>query len=142
VLSIPVIDMATIPALQFPNWQWLSLTLAAPAVVWGAYPFHRAAWINLRHGTFTMDTLVSMGTLAALAWSLYALFFGHAGVPGMTHGFDFSLLPSDGAGDIYLEAAAGDTTFILLCRFVEARSTRTSLAAPRSQSARRAQHTR
>src|SRR5699024_7124110 len=75
VLSIPVIAMAMIPALQFTNWQWLSLTLAAPVVVWGAYPFHRAAWINLRHGTFTMDTLVSMGTLAALAWSLYALFF-------------------------------------------------------------------
>ncbi len=132
VLSIPVIAMAMIPALQFTNWQWLSLTLAAPVVVWGAYPFHRAAWINLRHGTFTMDTLVSMGTLAALAWSLYALFFGHAGVPGMTHGFEFSLSPSDGAGDIYLEAAAGVTTFILLGRYFEARSKRTAGAALRS----------
>ncbi|WP_308281892.1 heavy metal translocating P-type ATPase [Dietzia aurantiaca] len=132
VLSIPVIAMAMIPALQFTYWQWLSLTLAAPVVVWGAYPFHRAAWINLRHGTFTMDTLVSMGTLAALAWSLYALFFGHAGMPGMTHGFEFSLSPSDGAGDIYLEAAAGVTTFILLGRYFEARSKRTVGAALRS----------
>ena len=132
VLSIPVIAMAMIPALQFTYWQWLSLTLAAPVVVWGAYPFHRAAWINLRHGTLTMDTLVSMGTLAALAWSLYALFFGHAGMPGMTHGFEFSLSPSDGAGDIYLEAAAGVTTFILLGRYFEARSKRTAGAALRS----------
>ncbi|GAA3521292.1 heavy metal translocating P-type ATPase [Dietzia aurantiaca] len=132
VLSIPVIAMAMIPALQFTYWQWLSLTLAAPVVVWGAYPFHRAAWINLRHGTFTMDTLVSMGTLAALAWSLYALFLGHAGMPGMTHGFEFSLSPSDGAGDIYLEAAAGVTTFILLGRYFEARSKRTAGAALRS----------
>ncbi|MGW8590096.1 heavy metal translocating P-type ATPase [Dietzia sp. NPDC055877] len=131
-LSIPVIAMAMIPALQFTYWQWLSLTLAAPVVVWGAYPFHRAAWINLRHGTFTMDTLVSMGTLAALAWSLYALFLGHAGMPGMTHGFEFSLSPSDGAGDIYLEAAAGVTTFILLGRYFEARSKRTAGAALRS----------
>ncbi|MGX1856310.1 heavy metal translocating P-type ATPase [Dietzia sp. NPDC055340] len=131
-LSIPVIAMAMIPALQFTYWQWLSLTLAAPVVVWGAYPFHRAAWINLRHGTFTMDTLVSMGTIAALAWSLYALFLGHAGMPGMTHGFEFSLSPSDGAGDIYLEAAAGVTTFILLGRYFEARSKRTAGAALRS----------
>ncbi|OAH63571.1 carbonate dehydratase [Dietzia cinnamea] len=132
VLSIPVIAMAMIPALQFTNWQWLSLTLAAPVVVWGAWPFHRAAAINLRHGAFTMDTLVSLGTSAAFLWSLYALFFGHAGMPGMTHGFEFSLSPSDGAGDIYLEAAAGVTTFILLGRYFEARSKRSAGAALRS----------
>nr|WP_260485882.1 heavy metal translocating P-type ATPase [Dietzia sp. B32] len=132
VLSIPVIAMAMIPALQFTNWQWLSLTLAAPVIVWGAWPFHRAAAINLRHGAFTMDTLVSLGTSAAFLWSLYALFFGHAGMPGMTHGFEFSLSPSDGAGDIYLEAAAGVTTFILLGRYFEARSKRSAGAALRS----------
>ncbi|TCW25848.1 heavy metal translocating P-type ATPase [Dietzia cinnamea] len=132
ILSIPVIAMAMIPALQFTNWQWLSLTLAAPVVVWGAWPFHRAAAINLRHGAFTMDTLVSLGTSAAFLWSLYALFFGHAGMPGMTHGFEFSLSPSDGAGDIYLEAAAGVTTFILLGRYFEARSKRSAGAALRS----------
>ncbi|MFS4490027.1 heavy metal translocating P-type ATPase [Dietzia kunjamensis] len=132
VLSIPVIAMAMIPVLQFANWQWLSLTLAAPVIVWGAWPFHRAAAINLRHGAFTMDTLVSLGTSAAFLWSLYALFFGHAGMPGMPHGFEFSLSPSDGAGDIYLEAAAGVTTFILLGRYFEARSKRTAGAALRS----------
>ncbi len=132
VLSIPVIAMAMIPALQFTHWQWLSLTLAAPVIVWGAWPFHRAAAINLRHGAFTMDTLVSLGTSAAFLWSVYALFFGHAGMPGMTHGFEFSLSPSDGAGDIYLEAAAGVTTFILLGRYFEARSKRSAGAALRS----------
>ena len=132
ILSIPVIAMAMVPALQFTHWQWLSLTLAAPVVVWGAWPFHRAAAINLRHGAFTMDTLVSLGTSAAFLWSLYALFFGHAGMPGMTHGFEFSLSPSDGAGDIYLEAAAGVTTFILLGRYFEARSKRSAGAALRS----------
>ncbi|HHX86480.1 MAG TPA: heavy metal translocating P-type ATPase, partial [Actinomycetales bacterium] len=129
LLSVPVIAMAMIPALQFTYWQWLSLTLAAPVIVWGAYPFHRAAWINARHGTSTMDTLVSIGTLAAFAWSLYALFLGHAGVPGMTHGFEFTLSPSDGAGDIYLEAAAGVTTFVLLGRYFEARSKRSAGSA-------------
>ncbi len=131
-LAFPVIAMAMIPALQFTNWQWLSLTLAAPVVVWGAWPFHRAAAVNLRHGAFTMDTLVSIGTSAAFLWSLYALFFGHAGMPGMTHGFELSLSPSDGAGDIYLEAAAGVTTFVLLGRYFEARSKRSAGAALRS----------
>ncbi|WP_206491268.1 cation-translocating P-type ATPase [Rhodococcus sp. KRD162] len=132
VLSIPVIAMAMIPALQFTNWQWLSLTLAAPVVVWGALPFHRAAWTNLRHGTATMDTLVSMGTLAALGWSLYALFFGHAGMPGMTHPFEFTIERSDGADNIYLEAAAGVTTFILAGRWFESRSKRQAGAALRA----------
>ncbi|MCP2294777.1 Cu+-exporting ATPase [Nocardia amikacinitolerans] len=132
VLTVPVIAMAMIPALQFTNWQWLSLTLAAPVVVWGALPFHRAAWTNLRHGTATMDTLVSMGTLAALGWSLYALFWGTAGTPGMTHPFEFTISRMDGTGNIYLEAAAGVTTFILAGRFFEARSKRRAGAALRA----------
>ncbi|WP_032367576.1 heavy metal translocating P-type ATPase [Rhodococcoides fascians] len=132
VLSVPVIAMAMIPALQFTNWQWLSLTLAAPVVVWGALPFHRAAWTNLKHGTSTMDTLVSMGTLAALGWSLYALFFGTAGEPGMTHPFEFTVARMDGASNIYLEAAAGVTTFILAGRWFESRSKRQAGAALRA----------
>ncbi|MEP9416587.1 heavy metal translocating P-type ATPase [Gordonia sp. VNQ95] len=125
-LSIPVVALAMVPAWQFTYWQWLSLTLAAPVVVWGAWPFHRAAWRNLRHGTTTMDTLVSMGTLAAFGWSLYALFFGTAGEPGMTHGFDLIPQRSDGASNIYLEAAAGVTTFLLLGRYLENRAKRTA----------------
>ncbi|UAK34100.1 heavy metal translocating P-type ATPase [Nocardia asteroides] len=131
-LSVPVIAMAMIPALQFTNWQWLSLTLAAPVVVWGALPFHRAAWTNLRHGAATMDTLVSMGTLAALGWSVYALFWGTAGTPGMTHPFEFTISRMDGTGSIYLEAAAGVTTFILAGRFFEARAKRRAGAALRA----------
>ncbi|MGK8521442.1 heavy metal translocating P-type ATPase [Nocardia asteroides] len=132
VLTVPVIAMAMVPALQFTNWQWLSLTLAAPVVVWGALPFHRAAWTNLRHGTATMDTLVSMGTLAAFGWSLYALFWGTAGTPGMTHPFEFTISRMDGTGSIYLEAAAGVTTFILAGRFFEARAKRRAGAALRA----------
>ncbi|NKX91532.1 heavy metal translocating P-type ATPase [Nocardia coubleae] len=129
VLTVPVIAMAMIPALQFTNWQWLSLTLAAPVVIWGALPFHQAAWTNLKHGTATMDTLVSMGTLAAFGWSLYALFWGTAGTPGMTHPFEFTIARMDGTGSIYLEAAAGVTTFILAGRYFEARSKRRAGAA-------------
>ncbi|MHA4848142.1 heavy metal translocating P-type ATPase [Rhodococcus sp. MSC1_016] len=132
VLSVPVIAMAMVPALQFTHWQWLSLTLAAPVVVWGAWPFHKAAFTNLRHGTSTMDTLISMGTLAALGWSLYALFWGTAGMPGMTHPFELTISHSDGAGNIYLEAAAGVTTFILAGRYFEARSKRRAGAALRA----------
>ncbi|OZD69542.1 copper-translocating P-type ATPase [Rhodococcus sp. 06-1059B-a] len=132
VLSVPVIAMAMIPALQFTNWQWLSLTLAAPVVVWGAYPFHKSAWTNLRHGTSTMDTLVSMGTLAALGWSLYALFFGAAGVPGMKHTFELTIDRMDGSANIYLEVAAGVTTFILAGRYFESRSKRRAGAALRA----------
>lgn len=131
-LTVPVIAMAMIPALQFTYWQWLSLTLAAPVVVWGALPFHRAAWTNLRHGTSTMDTLVSMGTLAAFGWSLYALFLGTAGVPGMTHPFEVTIAPTDGAANIYLEVAAGVTTAILAGRYFEARSKRRAGAALRA----------
>ncbi|WP_277370656.1 heavy metal translocating P-type ATPase [Rhodococcus rhodochrous] len=132
ILTVPVIAMAMVPALQFTNWQWLSLTLAAPVVVWGAWPFHRAAWINLRHGTSTMDTLVSLGTLAALGWSVYALFWGTAGEPGMVHPFEFTIARGDGSGNIYLEAAAGVTTFILAGRYFEQRSKRRAGAALRA----------
>jgi P-type Cu+ transporter len=132
VLTVPVVAMAMVPAWQFTDWQWLSLVLAAPVVVWGALPFHRAAWTNLRHGTSTMDTLISMGTLAAFGWSLYALFFGAAGMPGMTHPFALTIQRSDGAGNIYLEAAAGVTTFILAGRYFEARSKRQAGAALRA----------
>ncbi|RRQ27030.1 copper-translocating P-type ATPase [Rhodococcus sp. Eu-32] len=132
VLSVPVIAMAMVPALQFTNWQWLSLTLAAPVVVWGAWPFHKAAWTNLRHGTSTMDTLVSMGTLAALGWSVYALFFGTAGTPGMKHPFELTIARMDGSSNIYFEAAAGVTTFILAGRYFESRSKRRAGSALRA----------
>ncbi len=129
LLSVPVIAMAMVPALQFTYWQWLSLTLAAPVVVWGALPFHRAAWTNARHGAATMDTLISVGTTAAFLWSLWALFLGTAGEPGMTHPFELSIGRTDGAGNIYLEAAAGVTTFLLAGRYFEARSKRRAGAA-------------
>jgi Cu+-exporting ATPase len=132
VLSIPVIAMAMVPALQFDNWQWLSLTLAAPVVAYAGWPFHRAAWTNLRHGAATMDTLVSVGTLAAFGWSLWALFFGSAGEPGMRHGFEFGTSRGDGSMNIYFEAAAGVITFILAGRYFEARSKRRAGAALRA----------
>ncbi|RXZ50224.1 heavy metal translocating P-type ATPase [Agromyces binzhouensis] len=132
VLSVPVILMAMIPVLQFPFWQWLSLALAAPVIVWAAWPFHRAALVNLRHGAATMDTLVSVGTSAALLWSVYALFFGTAGTPGMTHPFELTVAPTDGAANIYLEVAAGVTMFVLAGRYFEKRSKRTAGAALRA----------
>ncbi|MGO4456889.1 heavy metal translocating P-type ATPase [Streptomyces sp. M-16] len=128
-LAVPVIAMAMVPALQIDYWQWLSLTLAAPVVTYAAWPFHRAAWTNARHGAATMDTLISVGTTAAFLWSLWALFFGTAGTPGMTHAFEFTIARSDGAGNIYLEAAAGVTAFILAGRYFEARSKRKAGAA-------------
>lgn len=132
VLAVPVLAMAMVPALQFANWQWLSLTLAAPVVVWGGLPFHRAAWVNLRHHTATMDTLISMGTIAALGWSVYALFWGTAGMAGMRHQFELTISRTDGTSNIYLEAAAGVTTFILAGRFFEVRSKRRAGAALRA----------
>ena len=132
VLSIPVVALAMVQAWQFTYWQWLSLTLAAPVVVWGGWPFHRAAWANLRHGAATMDTLISVGTLAALGWSLYALFFGAAGQPGMTHPFRLTVQPGDGTANIYLEVAAGVTTFVLAGRYFEKRSKRRAGAALRA----------
>ncbi|MER5224994.1 heavy metal translocating P-type ATPase [Streptomyces flaveus] len=128
-LAVPVVAMAMIPALQFEYWQWLSLTLAAPVVTYAAWPFHRAAWTNARHGAATMDTLISVGTSAAFLWSVWALFFGTAGTPGMTHPFELTIARSDGAGNIYLEAAAGVTAFILAGRYFEARSKRKAGAA-------------
>jgi P-type Cu+ transporter len=132
VLAVPVIALAMIPALQFDNWQWLSLALASPVVVYAGWPFHRAAWTNLRHGAATMDTLISVGTLAAFLWSLWALFFGTAGMPGMRDSFELTVTRSDGSGHIYLEAAAGVTAFILAGRYFEARSKRKAGAALRA----------
>ncbi|MFE9865409.1 heavy metal translocating P-type ATPase, partial [Streptomyces sp. NPDC005506] len=129
VLAAPVIAMAMIPALQFMYWQWLSLTLTVPVVTYAAWPFHHAAWTNARHGAATMDTLISVGTSAAFLWSVWALFFGTAGMPGMTHPFELTIGRSDGAGNIYLEAAAGVTAFILAGRWFEARSKRKAGAA-------------
>ncbi|MBR8641781.1 cadmium-translocating P-type ATPase [Streptomyces tuirus] len=131
-LAVPVVLLAMIPALQLDNWQWLSLTLAAPVVVWGGLPFHRAAWTNARHGAATMDTLVSLGTLAAFGWSLWALFLGDAGMPGMRHPFELTVSRGDGASSIYLEVASGVTAFILLGRYLEARSKRRAGAALRA----------
>jgi Cu+-exporting ATPase len=132
VLTAPVLALAMVPALQFDNWQWLSLTLASPVVVWGALPFHRAAWKNLRHATATMDTLISMGVAAAYTWSLWALFLGDAGMPDMR--MHFTLFPDPGAGstDIYLEIGAALTVFILLGRYFEAHAKRRSGAALRA----------
>ncbi|WP_232664621.1 heavy metal translocating P-type ATPase [Pseudonocardia sp. TRM90224] len=131
-LAVPVVAMAMIPALQFTYWQWISLTLAWPVVTWAALPFHKAALRNLRHGAATMDTLISLGVVAAFLWSLYALLFGTAGVPGMVHPFELTIEPSDGAGNLYLEVAAGVTTFILAGRYFEARSKRLAGAALRA----------
>ncbi|THA72167.1 heavy metal translocating P-type ATPase [Streptomyces sp. A0958] len=132
VLAAPVVALAMIPALQFDNWQWLSLTLAAPVVVWGGLPFHRATWTNLRHGAATMDTLVSVGTLAAFGWSLWALFLGDAGMPGMRHGFDLTASRTEASATIYLEVSAGVVTFILLGRYLEAKSKRRAGSALRA----------
>ncbi|WP_022884133.1 heavy metal translocating P-type ATPase [Glaciibacter superstes] len=129
VLAVPVVALSMIPVLQFTNWQWLALTLAAPVAVWGAWPFHRVAWVNARHGAATMDTLISVGVLAALGWSLYALFFGMAGMPGMTMSFSFTVAPGGGADEIYLEVAAAVTVFILAGRYFEARAKTHSLGA-------------
>ncbi|NAZ76075.1 heavy metal translocating P-type ATPase [Kineococcus sp. T13] len=133
-LSVPVVVLAMVPALQFTHWQWLTLVLAAPVATWGAWPFHRAAWTNLRHGAATMDTLISVGVLAAFAWSLYALFLGGAGEAGMR--MTFTLLPAregEHAGtELYLEVAAAVTVFILTGRYLEARAKRRSGAALRA----------
>ncbi|GAB09403.1 copper-transporting ATPase CopA [Gordonia araii NBRC 100433] len=132
VLSVPVIALAMVPSWQFTYWQWASLTLAAPVVVWAGWPFHRAAWINLRHGAATMDTLVSVGTISAFVWSLYALFLGTAGEPGLRHPFSLSIARGDGASHIYLEVAAGVIMFVLAGRYFEKRSKREAGAALRA----------
>ncbi|HEU4422359.1 MAG TPA: heavy metal translocating P-type ATPase [Pilimelia sp.] len=132
VLTVPVMVLAMVPALQFRNWQWLALTLASPIVVWGAWPFHRAAWMNLRHGAATMDTLISLGVLVSYLWSLYALFFGDAGEPGMR--MPFRLLAERGSAseEIYLEVGAALTTFLLAGRYFEARAKRRAGSALRA----------
>ncbi|MEO5838012.1 MAG: heavy metal translocating P-type ATPase [Acidimicrobiales bacterium] len=132
LLALPVVALSMIPALQFDSWQWLSFALAAPVVSWGAWPFHRATWANLRHGAATMDTLISVGTLAAFGWSVYALFFGDAGEPSFRHGFSLGPERGMGASQIYLEVAAGVTVFILAGRYFEARAKRRSGAALRA----------
>ncbi|MEI5584154.1 MULTISPECIES: heavy metal translocating P-type ATPase [unclassified Agromyces] len=132
VLSVPVILVSMIPALQFTYWQWAALALAAPVVTWAAWPFHRAALVNLRHGAATMDTLVSLGVMSAFLWSLYALFLGTAGEAGMVHPFELTVAPSDGASNLYLEVAAGVTMFVLLGRYLEKRSKRAAGAALRA----------
>ena len=132
LLSLPVVALAMVPAWQFDNWQWLSLTLAAPVVVWGGYPFHRATWLNLRHGSLTMDTLITMGTGAAFLWSVWALFFGMAGMPGVTHEFRLFTPDADATSAIYLEVAAGVTVFLLLGRYIEQRSKRSAGTALRA----------
>ncbi len=132
MLSIPVIVLAMVPSWQFTYWQWASLTLAAPVVVWAGWPFHRAAWINLRHGAATMDTLVSVGTISAFAWSVYALFLGTAGEPGLRHPFSLSVTRGDGASHIYLEVAAGVIMFVLAGRYFEKRAKREAGAALRA----------
>jgi Cu+-exporting ATPase len=132
LLTVPVVLLAMVPALQFDAWQWASLTLATPVVVWGGWPFHKAAWTNLRHAATTMDTLVSVGVLAAYVWSLVSLFAGTAGEIGMTHPFELTVERGDGLDSIYLEAATGVTTFLLAGRWFERRSKRQAGAALRA----------
>ncbi|MBA3264164.1 MAG: copper-translocating P-type ATPase [Thermoleophilaceae bacterium] len=132
LLALPVLVLSMVPPLQFDNWQWLALQLATPVVVWGGWPFHRAAWDHLKHGSATMDTLISLGTLAAWLWSLYALFLGDAGMTGIT--MDFQLIPEQGASasEIYLEVAAVVTAALLAGRYFEARAKRRAGAALRA----------
>jgi Cu+-exporting ATPase len=132
ILGIPVLALSMIKPLQFTNWQWLVLAMAAPIVIWGAFPFHRAAWLNARHGAATMDTLISVGTLAAFGWSLFALFFGEAGTPGMKMGFTLGLARGAGRDELYLEVAATVTVFLLAGRTFEAKAKRRSGAALRA----------
>ncbi|MFE4399265.1 heavy metal translocating P-type ATPase [Kitasatospora sp. NPDC056808] len=129
VLAVPVVLLSMVPALQFTDWQWLAFALTGPVVVYGGLPFHRAAWTNLRHGAATMDTLVSLGTLAAFGWSCWALFGGHAGRPGTHHDFSLSVGDTDASATLYLETAAAVTVLILLGRYLEARSKRRAGAA-------------
>ncbi|MER3390380.1 MAG: heavy metal translocating P-type ATPase [Microcella sp.] len=129
VLTVPVLVLSMIPALQFTNWQWLALALASPVAVWGAWPFHRVASHNARRFIASMDTLISVGVTAAFLWSLYALFFGEAGMPGMTMQLQLLGTPEAGAHEIYLEVAAAVTVFILLGRYLEARAKRSSREA-------------
>ncbi len=131
VLAVPVVVLSMVPVLQFPDWQWAALALAAPVAVWGALPFHRAAWVNARHGAATMDTLVSVGVAAAFVWSVYALFLGDAGDRGMHMTFSWFAADPEGT-ELYLEVASAVTVFVLAGRYMEARAKRTSGAALRA----------
>lgn len=126
VFAVPVMVLSMLPAWQFPYWQWVVLALATPVYLWSGWPFHRAAVINLRHGAFTMDTLISLGTTAAFAWSLIALVFGDAGRPGMTMHMSVTAHSSHG---IYLETASMVIVFLLLGRWFEERAKGRSSAA-------------
>lgn len=132
VLTVPVIVLAMVPAWQFTYWQWISLLMTTPVVFWCGLPFHRATFINLRHGTLTMDTLITMGTFAAYGWSVYAVFFGEAGMPDMHHSMELFAWQADPTHNIYFEAAAGVTTFLLLGRYLEEKSQRSAGAALRA----------
>jgi Cu+-exporting ATPase len=124
--------MSMFPLFQFNYWQWACLALCGPVVVWGAFPFHKAAFANLRHGAATMDTLISVGTISAFLWSLWTLFLGEAGMPGMKHPFRITIEKTAGEANMYLEVAAGVTLFILCGRYFEARAKRRSGAALRA----------
>jgi P-type Cu+ transporter len=127
VLTVPVVLLSMVPALQFDRWQWVALALATPVVVWGGWPFHRAAWVNLRHGATTMDTLISLGVTAAYGWSVYALFFGTAGMTGLTMTTEWLPRRATTAGShLYLEAATAITVLLLAGRYAEARARRRS----------------
>jgi len=132
LLSLPVVLLAMVPAWQSRGWQWVSLLLATPVITWGAWPFHRSAVTNLRHRATTMDTLVSLGVVAAYGWSLYALLFGTAGELGMRHGFELTTERGTTTDTLYLEVAAGVTSFLLAGRYGEARSKRAAGAALRA----------
>ncbi|HUH15368.1 MAG TPA: heavy metal translocating P-type ATPase [Gaiellaceae bacterium] len=129
VLTVPVLALAMVPPLQFDGWQWLSLQLATPVVLWGGWQFHRAAALNARHGAATMDTLISVGTLAAWGWSVVALFFLGAGELDMRMDFELALGAGSGAGELYLEVAAVVIVLILTGRYFEARAKRQAGAA-------------
>jgi len=131
-MTLPVMVLSMVPPFQFLYWQWVVFALAVPVATWGAWPFHRAAAINARHGVATMDTLISVGVGAALGWSLYALFFGGAGMPGMTMTLELFGQPGEGSHEIYLEVAAAVTTFMLLGRYLEHRAKRDAGAALRA----------
>ena len=132
ILAVPVIVVSMIPALQFPAWQWVAMVLATVVVFWCGRGFHKAAWTNLMHGSTTMDTLVSVGTITAMAWSYFTMFFGHAGHIGMVHTFEFTLARQDAMGFVYFEAAVAIVAFLLFGRFIEAKAKRESGKAMRA----------
>ena len=127
-LAVAVIVLAMVPASQFPGWQWLSLVLAGVVAIWGGWPLHRAAWTGLGHGAATMDTLVSVGVTASFGWSLYALLFGGADMPGMRMSYSLTFAPASGH-TLYLDVAAGVTAAVLTGRYLETRAKRQSGSA-------------